>query len=361
MIAFYHDKDSDRLNVGCTLPNLANICLHKNTDAKFYPFTEGHTDLLVKKHRDVFGGPFIVFTRKAVVDEDSIRKSTYAISLLVLTLANYTSTQCVCLSMPTGLYTRWDLDLETGGLRTQQNKTRSFQNVVMSYFQRTRPTCKIEVFFTTGGQKKTDCLSVDGFCSHCKTVFEPMGCFHHFCLCQDLRPSPTEVDIQRGSEKKELHALRQHFLQEKDFNILELWDYERWRLCKTSNNVKQHIREHFRYKRSLAAEQILEEIKKRIFYGYLQYDIEVPENLRSNSHNFPPILRNTLVSKIDIGHLMINYAEEGRLFSLPGKRRYPVSVYDMEHLLLLCCCFIYNRVLFAQKLAFCWVNSKEMF
>ena len=51
IIAFYHDKDVDMLKLGCTLPNLANICLHKSTDAKFYPFTEADKDLLEKKSR----------------------------------------------------------------------------------------------------------------------------------------------------------------------------------------------------------------------------------------------------------------------------------------------------------------------
>ena len=49
LIAFYHDKGIDMLKLGSTLPNLANICLHKSTDAKFYPFTEGDKDLLKKK------------------------------------------------------------------------------------------------------------------------------------------------------------------------------------------------------------------------------------------------------------------------------------------------------------------------
>ena len=40
MIAFYHDKDTDMLKLGCTLPNMANICLLKSTDGKFYPITE---------------------------------------------------------------------------------------------------------------------------------------------------------------------------------------------------------------------------------------------------------------------------------------------------------------------------------
>ena len=40
IIAFYHDKIFDMLKLGCTLPNVANICLPKSNDANFYPFTE---------------------------------------------------------------------------------------------------------------------------------------------------------------------------------------------------------------------------------------------------------------------------------------------------------------------------------
>ena len=35
MIEFYHDKVIDMLKLGCTLPNLANICLHKSTNHNF--------------------------------------------------------------------------------------------------------------------------------------------------------------------------------------------------------------------------------------------------------------------------------------------------------------------------------------
>ena len=83
MIAFYHDKDIRMLKLGCTLPNLANICLHKSTDAKFYPFTEGDKDLLGKARDDVVGGSSIVFTRKAVVDETFIRKTTFLCKSIV--------------------------------------------------------------------------------------------------------------------------------------------------------------------------------------------------------------------------------------------------------------------------------------
>ena len=71
----------------------------------------------------------------------------------------------------------------------------------MSYFRRQRPDCKIESFYTTGTQKKIDCFKADGFFAHCNTVFEAMGCFYHYCPCQEARPSVTE-DIERGNKKR---------------------------------------------------------------------------------------------------------------------------------------------------------------
>ena len=223
MIVFYHDKDVDMLKLGFILPNLANFCLHESTDAKFYPFTEEERDLL-EKFRGVVGGPSIVFTRKAVVDESFIRKYANICKSIVRIDASQLYSYSMCKHMPSGLHTRWDFDSETSRFTTRQNKTRSFENMVMSYFQRTRPECEIESLYTTGRHKKCDCFSVDGFCSHCKTVFETMSCLYHLCLCHELRPSLTEESFQRGSKKRELDALRRHYVQEKVFKGLEMWE-----------------------------------------------------------------------------------------------------------------------------------------
>ena len=63
----------------------------------------------------------------------------------------------MCQPMPTGLYTRWNYDSEFQKFMPRQNKTRSFENMVLSYFQQTRPECRIENKVTTGRQKKIDC------------------------------------------------------------------------------------------------------------------------------------------------------------------------------------------------------------
>ena len=113
MIKFYHNKGIDMIKLGCTLPNLANICLHKSTASKFYPFTESDKDLLEKIREDMVGGPFIVFTCKAVVDETFIRKSSNLCKTIVGIDASQIYSYSMCQPMPTGLYMRWEYDSET--------------------------------------------------------------------------------------------------------------------------------------------------------------------------------------------------------------------------------------------------------
>ena len=79
----------------------------------------------------------------------------------------------------------------------------------------------MESFYTTGTQKKIDCFKVDGFCAHCKTVFEAMGCFYHYCPCQEARPSLTEEDIARGNKKREKDQMRKQYIKKKDIMLLK--------------------------------------------------------------------------------------------------------------------------------------------
>ena len=112
-IEFYLNNGIDMLKLGCTLPNLAKNCLHKSTDSKFYPFTPSDEDLLEKTRGDTVGVPSIVFTRKAVVNETSIRKSSNLCNSIVCIDASQLYLYSMCQPMPTGLYTRWEYDSGT--------------------------------------------------------------------------------------------------------------------------------------------------------------------------------------------------------------------------------------------------------
>ena len=197
---------------------------------------------------------------------------TYAILLLELMPANYTPTRCANPCPP--VFIRIGISIQKP-VDSYLDKTRLV--ALKIYFQQTRPDCRI---VTTGRKKKIDRFSVDGFCSHCNTVFEAMGCFYHFCPCQALPPTLTGEDVKRGSRRRELDELRRSYIQEKNFTVIEMSECEWWRLYKTTANVKLHIRENFPYRRSLTEQQLLEGIKKGSLFGYVQCDIEVPENLR---------------------------------------------------------------------------------
>ena len=115
----------------------------------------------------------------------------YANLLLGLMPANYIPTRRVNPCLPVVI--RVGISIEKR-VDSHLDKTRpAALKIWSSYFQRTRPECEIERFFTTGRQKKIDCFSVVGFCSHCNTMFEAMGCSYHFCLCQELRPSLKRI------------------------------------------------------------------------------------------------------------------------------------------------------------------------
>ena len=73
MVDFHHNKGIVMHKLEYTLPNLAKLCLHSSTSAKFYPFTESDENLVSKNREDIFLGPLKVFTGQTVFDESHFR------------------------------------------------------------------------------------------------------------------------------------------------------------------------------------------------------------------------------------------------------------------------------------------------
>ena len=89
------------------------------------------------------------------------------------------------------------------------------------------------------------------------------------------------------------------------------------------------IRENLPYRRSVAADPLLEEIKNGKMFGYVQLGNEVSKNFSSNFANFPPIFKNTLGGKNDSGDSMKKYAqEEGIMFQ---RRKMLISGYTLQN------------------------------
>ena len=99
------------------------------------------------------GGLSMVFTRKALVEEIFIRKSANLSMSFDVIDATHFCQSSKCQPMPIGFYTRWEYDSEIQRFTPRQDKSRSFDETVFSYFQKTRPACRFESKVTNGRQK----------------------------------------------------------------------------------------------------------------------------------------------------------------------------------------------------------------
>ena len=119
-----------------------------------------------------------------------------------------------------------------------------------------------------------------------------------------------------------------------------MWECEWWNLYQTTTCVKEHSRESFLlYKRPLRKKRLLDQTGSGKLFGYVQCNIEVPEEIKKNFANSPPIFKNKNVGRHDIGLLMKDYAEKGRLICQTRK-------------MLISSCFLENWTLTTPLLLF---------
>ena len=146
-----------------------------------------------------------------------------------------------------------------------------------------------------------------------------MGCYYHYWPCQEARPSLTDSDTERGMKKRQQDEMRRDYIQQKGYEIVQMWECGWWRLYKTDAPVKSYLQATFSYKRPLSEEQVLQQIIDGQLFDYVQCDIEVPEYLRDYFSNFSPIFKITVVSRDDIGNLMKGHAEKEGIMVQPRR------------------------------------------
>ena len=123
--------------------------------------------------------------------------------------------------------------------------------------------------------------------------------------------------------------MRKEYIQQKGYKIIEMWECKWWELYRTDATVKSHFRASFAYQGLLSEERLMQEIKSGKLFGYVQCDLKVPEHLTAYFANFPPIFKNTVISRNDVGDLMKEYAENAAIMSQP--RRMLISRFHLNN------------------------------
>ena len=82
----------------------------------------------------------------------------------------------------------------------------------------------------------------------------------------------------------------------------------------------------------MSYQKILDGVQNGSLYGFLFVDIETPEHLKEKLADFPPIIKNTDISRADIGLYMEKIAEKFGYLKKP--KRYLISSYFGEKILI---------------------------
>ena len=85
-----------------------------------------------------------------------------------------------------------------------------------------------------------------------------MGCYFHFCACQEARASMSEEETQRGLKKREHDELRRDYLRNKWYKVVEILQFNWWETLKGDESVKIQLRNNFPFKLPLTQESPLE-------------------------------------------------------------------------------------------------------
>ena len=125
MNKFYHEREIYMLKLGFTLPNLANIYPHSSTTA----FTHSLETIKIfwRKLGPIWRGRSIVFTREAIAGETKIRFTVNLCKTVIGIDASQLYQFSMCQEIPTGLYTRWEIDAVSGKFKPLQNRRQRFE------------------------------------------------------------------------------------------------------------------------------------------------------------------------------------------------------------------------------------------
>ena len=179
-----------------------------------------------KIREDIVGGLSIVFSRKAVVDETFIRKSANICKSIVEVDASQLYPYSICQPMPTGLYTRWDFDWKRVDSHLDKTRPATLKLRSCPFSDEQDQNAKKEASLQQADIKKSTASVLIGFVLIATMYLKQGVAFTTSVPVKSCVLLSLKKIFQRGSKKRELDALRRHYIQEKDFKVIEMWECE---------------------------------------------------------------------------------------------------------------------------------------
>ena len=326
LISYYMERNIDVFKDAVSIPGVAQRLAFKSLNFKdtFYLFNKRHSDLLPLFYSNMVGGPAFIFDRMQEKDETTIRHIPGGrITKKIIGLdCNALYLDCLSLEMPTSIFIR----------RREENRYKkeyplplsAVSTEWLSYIEQ-EDNINIQ-HVRNGGEYKIGSkkISVDGYCKETKTVYNFHGCFFHGCIfCfkenrDDKLQSGDNRYWKSSNEKLEHTEKIAEYIKECGFKLIEMWECK-WKAFKRTHQITNPYTLPTEHLFSPNKDTLLDHIKKGDIFGVAEIDIRVPDNLKSFFADFPPIFKNAVVTKDDIGQHMTEFLSTNKISYKPRK------------------------------------------
>ena len=331
--AIYRERGIDMFKDGVSVPGLATKWLFKESDTNLFSIpliTQQNADLHKTIRDNLVGGPAIVFHRfhekgTTYIKHDKYKSDALKCDRILGYDANALYLHSAMQDLPSGCMIR----------RRQEN---DFRPQFVDHYGRLayewmeymslKFNDQIRHKYNHGeirlGQHN---LPVDGFHKHSNTVFQFHGCLFHGCPKSDC--NKTKGHLINPINGKAFTTLYQDTIEKENYlrclgyNVLTIFECEWEYIKKESQTIHKFVvtlneREMIERK-PMTEEEIVNAVKQDRFFGFVECDIEVPQNLMSKFYEMPPIFKNVDIARADLSPHMQEFAIENGMLKSPQR------------------------------------------
>ncbi len=303
-----------------------------------YLFIKNYAPLSLINRKELFyslkssliGGPSIVFTRHAKVNETTVKPHRYSNPRKVKAIlgfdANSLYLSVLQNPMPTGFMI---IRQEEESFKPKIVSSQSFKASCWIDYMETKMNTKFKNALFHGevriGNRN---IKVDGY--HCSPfgkviILQFMGCFYHAHDC----------DRNKGKHPDCIHPFRDPLTYGQVLNetldnckritddghtLNVMWECE-WDSILQIDSLAQKIKQGRMSKKCkkgiMSTDEMIHSIANDNIFGIVECDLHVPHLLQESFSDFPPIFKHAQIDRDSVGHLMKVFCETNNLLTRP--------------------------------------------
>ena len=306
---------------------------------------EANNDLYDLIKSNLVGGPSIIFHRFHQRGMTKIREAQYASSARPCDLvygidANSLYLHCLMQEMPTGSPRRIVKHEANNLYECAVQRGSKSAHGWLEWESRQRGV-HIRHQHNGGEVRVGDRnLPVDGFQAESSTIYQFHGCFWHGHDCARDSGPEKGTNVVRGMTAEELlleTREKDNYMRSLGYRVVTMWECE-WRSQVREDSEKRRFlaiffRSLYPARPPASFDQYVRRIQDGSFYGLVECDIVVPEELREKFSEMSPIFKNTHVGRQQLGPEMLEIAQ--RRGYLPRASRMLIGSLRGDRILLL--------------------------